>query len=311
MRQTIEERLQRLLAIMAAIAGKGPVEMDLLAERYQVSPFQLRKDLTHAQFMGVPPYDLPGETPEITFAGTTVEVWVPSHFAAQPALSRPEAFAVLATGRAALAMNPELKDLASAMEKLDEALAIQGGIDVDIESPTHLDHIRTATLNHRRLAITYWSAWREELTTRLIDPLQVVFLVGEWYTLAYDHASETQRRFRVDRIVECSETDEQFSPPDFEPMTAAFNRPLSAVSVEVRFPESARWVTEYIDLLVTDDSANGFTASLSSVGDRWIERLLLRTGGTVVAPEELVELRQNAAERVLANYNITPEGPVN
>ena len=304
MRHPLEERLGRLLAILADVAGKGPVPLAELSRRYEVSAHQLRKDLTLAQFIGIPPYDLPGETPEVIFLGDDVEIWVPPHFATQPALTRPEAFAVLSAGKAALALNPNLQALGSAMEKLAAVLPLEGGLDVAIESPAHLDELREATAQHRRLEVTYWSAWRDQLTSRRIQPLQVVFVDGAWYVLAVDEPSGEERRFRVDRVVDCADTGEVFEPAAFEPVTEVFEPPPFAESVTVRFPVSAQWVTEYVDMQVIGEDAEGFAAVVISVGDVWLERLLLRTGGEVVEPAELVGLRRRAARRLLASYGV-------
>jgi proteasome accessory factor C len=302
MRHPVEDRLQRLLAILADIAGKGPVPLADLSARYDVTPHQLRKDLTLAQFIGIPPYDLPGETPEVVFHGNAVEVWVPEHFASQPTLTRPEAFAVLAAGRAAVELNPDLDALKSAMAKLEAALHLEGGVEVEIESPEYLDQVRAAVTDRRRLQISYWSAWRDELSTRRIDPLQVVFVDGAWYLLADDDLSGQPRRFRVDRLSECVDTGERFEPTPFEPMTEVFERPLFAQSVTAWFPTASEWVTEYVDMQVTAEDDKGFTADLTSVGEVWLSRLLLRTGGRVLAPAEMVDLRQASARRALANY---------
>jgi proteasome accessory factor C len=302
MRHPVEERLQRLLAIMAGVAGRGPVPLAELSERYRVSTHQLRKDLTLAQFIGVPPYTLPGETAEVVFHGDSVEVWVPGYLAQQPTLTRPEAFAVLAAGRAAVELNPDLDALRAAMDKLAGALQLEGGVEVDIESAPHLDAVREAVDGHRRLRITYWSAWRDELTKRRVDPLQVVFSDGNWYLLAVDDLSGGQRRFRVDRIVECTDTGEVFDPPAFEPMSDVFEPPPFAESVTVRFPSDAAWVTEYVDVEVTAEDDDTFTAVVTSVGERWLARLLLRTGGEVLEPAPMLDIRAHAARDVLARY---------
>jgi proteasome accessory factor C len=300
MRHPVEERLQRLLAVMAAIADKGPVPLSELSERFEVSMHQLRKDLTLADYISIPPYDF--DAPFVMFQGDTVEVTVPAHFKAQPTLTRPEAFAVLAAGHAAVALNPALASLRSAMDKLADALDIEGGVEVDIEEPPQLTAVRTAVDERRRLQVTYWSAWRDELTSRRIDPLQVVFTAGEWYLLAVDDLSGAQRRFRVDRIVECEDTEERFEPVAFDALVDVFEAPTFAVSVTVRFPVTARWVTEYVQTTIVGEDDDGFTAVVTSVGEVWLARLLLRTGGEVIEPVELAGLRADAARRALARY---------
>jgi proteasome accessory factor C len=301
-RHPVEERLQRLLAALAGIAATGPVRLDELCERFGVSRRQMEADLRLAQFMGVPPYTLPGETPEVSFHDDWVDVRVPEFFARPPTLTRPEGFAVLAAGRAALALDPGIDALRSAMAKLADALALAGEIDITIEEPPFLDEVRTAIEAHRRLEIDYWSAWRDERSTRRVDPLQVKFVEGAWQLLAIDHRSGQERRFRADRILDLRDTGEVFEPPAFTPIDGPFDAPSFAEAITVRFPADARWVTEYVDLEVTDEHAESFTAVVTSVGESWLARLLLRTGGEVLDPPELTDLRRRTAATVLARY---------
>jgi proteasome accessory factor C len=303
MRHPIEERLQRLLAIMAGLAGRGPVPVDELCQRYRVTEHQLRKDLSLAQFLGVPPYVY--DAPDVYLDDDgTVMMRVPEMFRHPPTLTRPEAFAVLATGRAALELDPGLDALRSAMDELATALDVEGEVDVSLEHPEHLDVVRRAVQDRRQLRVGYWSAWRDELTERTIEPLHLLFSHGWWYLQAGDDRSGRVRIFRVDRIVSCAETGEGFEAPPFEPITEVFEPPPFAVRATVRFPRSAEWVTEYVDMDVLDDGhdGDGFTAVVTSVGETWLGRLLLRTGGQVLEPDELRDLRRRAAETVLARY---------
>lgn len=301
-RHPVEERLQRLLAVLAGIAASGPVRLDELCERFGVSRHQMEADLRLAQFMGVPPYTLPGETPEVSFHDGWVDVRVPPFFARPPTLTRPEGFAVLAAGRAALALDPDLDALRSAMAKLADALALADDVEITIEEPEFLDEVRAAVEAHRRLELDYWSAWRDERTRRVVDPLQVKFVEGTWQLLAHDHRSSERRRFRVDRIIGVRDTGETFEPTGFRPITGAFDPPASASAVTVRFPAEARWVIEYVDVEVTDETDECFTAVVTSVGEIWLARLLLRTGGEVLDPPELADLRRRTAAAVLARY---------
>jgi proteasome accessory factor C len=311
MRHPVEERLQRLLAIMATLATRGPVPIGELCERYRVTEHQLRKDLSLAQFLGVPPYV--EIAPEVYLDDDgTVMMRVPEMFRRQPTLTRPEAFAVLATGRAALEIDPGLDALRSAMDELATALDLEGALDVSLEHPEHLDVVRRAVGERRRLRVEYWSAWRDELTERTIEPLHLLFSNGWWYLQAGDDRSGGVRIFRVDRIVSCTDTGEGFGPPPFEPITEVFEPPPFAVRATVRFPRSAEWVTEYVDMDVLDpgghDEGDGFTAVVTSVGETWLGRLLLRTGGQVLEPDQLRDLRARTAEKVLARYGggLTP-----
>ena len=60
--------------------------------------------------------------------------------------------------------------------------------------------MREAADAGRALEIDYLSGSRDELTTRTVEPVQVVTIDGHWYLDAYCHRAGDMRRFRVDRI---------------------------------------------------------------------------------------------------------------
>ena len=101
--------------------------------------------------------------------------------------------------------------LATALAKLEDALELPGLV-VDVGEPGQLAAIRDAVAHHRRVEIEYWSAGRDELTTRRIDPEVVFFATGEWYVGAYCHRARDERMFRVDRIRSVEPTGETFEP---------------------------------------------------------------------------------------------------
>lgn len=304
MRHPVEDRLQRLLAILAYLAEHGSARLDDLAIRYRVTRHQLETDLRLAMFVGIPPYDLPDETPEIYIEGDTVSAWIPEHFRHQPRLNRAEAFAVLTTGRAALELNPSLGALRSALDKLEKALEIGGGVDVEIDEPPALEHFREACTDRRRLEIVYWSAWRDELSTRRVDPLHVFYAEGAWYAVCADDLSGSIRRFRLDRVERCRGTGETFEPrPGSEVFDmAVFEPPEDVTTVQLRLPVTARWVTDYVGVRVVEAGEDHLVVELRAVGAVWLERLLLRTGGEVLEPAELRGLESKVAQRVLAHY---------
>ncbi|KAA0234300.1 MAG: Protein PafC [Acidimicrobiales bacterium] len=304
MRHPVEDRLERLLAILAYLAEHGSARLDDLASLYRVTRHQLETDLRLAMYVGVPPYDLPGETPEIHLDGDTVSAWVPEHFSHPPRLNRAEAFAVLTIGRAALELNPGLGRLRSALDKVEEALEIGSGVDVAIDEPAALEHFREACADRRRLEIVYWSAWRDELTTRQVDPFQVFYAEGAWYAVCADDSSGSIRRFRLDRVERCRDTGVTFEPvPGAGSLgLEVFDPPEDVTTVQLRLPPSARWVTDYVGVRLVEAGDDHLVVELGAVGVVWLERLLLRTGGEVVEPEELRGLTGEVARRVLARY---------
>jgi len=306
MRHSVEGRLQRALAMLAWLDGRDPVPIADLCERFSVSPHQLRKDVIAIQTMA--PGDDPLLSPVIHIdeEAQTVELeHLPSVLGHAGRLSRAESFAALAVGRAALELldDDDAPHLASALEKLEGALEEGRQLAVDIDEPGHLDAVRAAAAEHRTIEIDYWSAWRDELSTRRVDPLRAFYAKGEWYLTCHDHHSGELRHFRIDRIIGCRETTETFEPYEIDPSLEAFTAPkILATEVLVRFPATASWVPEYVAGTVSDEDDDGYRMRLTSVGESWLARLLLRTGGEVVEPADLVDLRRSTAQRILDLY---------
>ena len=77
--------------------------------------------------------------------------------------------------------------------------------------------ISRAALKSRRLEIEYWTAWRNELTRRQVDPCHLTLIDNDWYLIAYCHFRKEMRTFAVVRIRSVRETGETFTrPPEFQ-----------------------------------------------------------------------------------------------
>ena len=64
-----------------------------------------------------------------------------------------------------------------------------------------------------------YQSWRQQRTTRDIDPYGVVFHNGRWYLVGHDHLRDTLRTFRVDRIESVTSQARDFTAPeDFDPV---------------------------------------------------------------------------------------------
>jgi proteasome accessory factor C len=140
-----------------------------------------------ASLVGLPPYT-PDTLVDVFIEGGIVYARPSAVFRRPPTLSAGEGVAVLAAGRALLDIPGADPDgaLAAALDKLESTLG--GRVAVDVAPPPLLDDVRRAAAEGHRLEVDYYTAYRDEVTTRTIDP-HVVFLYrnGRWYVDAYDH----------------------------------------------------------------------------------------------------------------------------
>jgi proteasome accessory factor C len=231
-------------------------------------------------------------------------------------LTRSEALALYLRGKA-LAGAPGLEEasaLTSALGKIESALGPEalgdlagrvevGGGGAMAES---LATIRAAADQRRRVEIEYYSAGRDELTERRIDPEQVFSAMGNWYVVAWDHLSDDERLFRIDRIRSMRPMDERFEPRGL----TGQGRPLYTRTdqdrpVRLRLGPGARWVAEYYEIEAKREVDGGaLEVTLPAKELAWVAKLILRLGGEahVMEPPELVDLVREMAAATLALY---------
>ncbi len=299
--------IQRILALVPWIVAHPGSPKAEIALRFGITVAQLDADLALVLMIGVPPYS-PGDYLDVEHdesGGVTIRL--AEHFQRALRLTPAEGLALLAAGRALLAVpgsDPE-GPLATALAKLQHALELPGLV-VDVGEPTQLEAIRAAVAGHDRVEIEYWSAGRDEVTTRSIDPEVVFFATGEWYVGAYCHRAHDERMFRVDRIRSVTPTGEHFEPGATEFETGDVYTPRADdTRVTLELAPAAAWVAESHPTEAVTERADGSLEIVLAVSERpWLERLLVRLGpdARVVEPPEFATLAADAAQRTLRRY---------
>ncbi|MGZ4677757.1 MAG: helix-turn-helix transcriptional regulator [Acidimicrobiia bacterium] len=298
-------QLERVLAMIPWLATHRDVPKQDVADRFRITLEQLEQDLTLIMMIGVPPYS-PGDYINVTYDGDTVDLWLAPYFTRPLQLTAAEGLALLAGGRTLLAVAGSDPDgpLATAIAKLEDALGVSEVV-VELGSPTHLDEIRSAAEAGQRLEVDYWSAGRDALTTRRIDPGPPFFALGEWYTDAYCHLRQGPRMFRVDRIRAVRPTDETFEPSRPTTPGAVYHPRPDDPRVTIELPRGASWVAETAPSESVEDLDDGRQRVVMAVSEpSWLERILVQVGpaATVVDPPEWRDRGRQAAARVLARY---------
>jgi proteasome accessory factor BC len=301
-------RLRRLLALVGWLAQVGEAPIGEAASRFGVSEKELVAELELAACCGTPPYT-PDTLMEIEVSEHSVRAFLPAEFARPRRLTPAEGFAVAASARLLLAVPGSDDDaLRRALAKLDAALGSREAVGLDVDAPAHLALVRDAAETGRALEIDYLSGSRDELTTRTVEPVQVVTIDGHWYLDAYCHRAGDMRRFRVDRIGTARPLERTAAPvmTRVRPLEEMFVPGPGAVEVHLHLGPGARWVLESVPLRAVGRAADGTVTDvvLDVSGTAWFERLLLQLGpyARVVSPPEMTGLAAVAARRVLARY---------
>jgi proteasome accessory factor C len=314
-RPEVAGRLRTLLALLPWLARRGGASLDEVAERVKLSRGKVVELLEMAACCGFPPYT-PDRLIELIVYDDRVEANLDPLLARPVRLNASEGFTVAASARALLAVPGADPDgaLASALAKLEKALGGPERLVVELDEPAQLAAVREAAEQRHQIEIEYYSASRDELTHRRVDPLEVFAEDGHWYMDAWCHLAGGLRHFRVDRIRRLRPTGVSFlvpSPsvtpgPDAEGPKRAFVPGPDTKVVRLLVPASCRWVAEaYPTEEVVERSGGRLEVALSVGGTAWLERLLLRLGpqAEVLSPPELADVGQRAARRLLSLYS--------
>lgn len=313
MRPPAEVEIQRILAIVPWIVAHPGASKTDVAARFGVTVDQLDEHLGLVLMIGVPPYS-PGDYIDVDDDGEHVTLRMADSFRRPLQLSPTEGVAVLAAGRALLAVPGSEPDgpLASALGKLAAALG-SPDVRVDVPAPANLDALLDAADRGERVEIDYWSAGRDEVTTRVIDPYAVFFAAGEWYVDAYCRRAEAPRLFRVDRVRALRPTGEHFEAVPAAPAAPdqVFTPRASDPRVTLDVAPTASWVVEQVPVESVTAADDGWLRIVLAVSEpAFLERLLLRLGpdARMVDDDHSGVSAPGAARRVLARYGVPGAG---
>lgn len=301
-------RLRRLLVMLPWLMERGEVPLAEMAQRFRLSESELVAELELASMCGLPPFV--DELIDVFVDEGTVYAGVPRVFTKPMRLTAPEAFALVAAGRAALQLPGADPDgpLSRALAKLDAALG-EADLAVEMAAPPESDVLVAAATSGEVVEIRYWSAARETSTDRRVAPRAVFADRGNWYLLADDldllaAGADAQRTFRLDRIERLVPTGAHVDVREVERPEEWFADDSVATAV-LRLAPPAMWAVErYPVRSIEPIAGGGAEVELAVASERWLSRLLVRLGPhvEVVEPAAWRSLAADTARSVLARY---------
>jgi predicted DNA-binding transcriptional regulator YafY len=201
-----------------------------LAERLEVSPRTLRRDIDRLRDLGYPVdaqrgidggYQLAAGAalpPLLLDDEEAVALAIGLRTAAQGAIGGIEESSVRALAKLAQVMPPSLRRRVDALRSATvPAVWAAGGPTVDAGV---LTTVAQACRDEERLRFAY-TAQSGERTTRHVEPHRLVSLGRRWYLVAFDLTRQDWRTFRLDRLDNPRSTSMRFSPRELPAKDAA------------------------------------------------------------------------------------------
>lgn len=319
MAETATHQLSRLLALVPYISRRPGVAIAEVAREFEVSAAQIAADLDLLMVCGLPGY-YPDDLIDVVLDedGGTVSIAFDAGIERPVRLTSDEAVA-LAVALRALGDLPGLVDdkaVRSALAKLEQAGAAPadaaGAVRVAAASDPGpaLGIVREALDRGRQLWLRYYTASRDTLTERTVDPMRLLVTDGNAYLEGYCHLADAVRHFRIDRIDEARLLDEPAQVPlwvDEQVPDRIFHPDPGQPPVTLLLAPHARWIAEYYPVDEVRDAPDlgpGYQRARIRFGsDDYLIRLVLEQGGGAVIenrPDLAEQVRARAAEALRA-----------
>ena len=293
------ERTSRLLDLVPYINTHQGISLVDLAEVFEVSTDQMISDLTTLWMCGLPGYT-PLELMDLDFESGYVTIRNAPTLARPRSITHEEGVAlVLGLDVLRSGISSERIDLIEAIASLSQRiarlvnlpLALSASSDISQEVTTS---VKDAIAHRSGLQISYHSLYKDEISSRVILPLEILDSQGYLYLHAYCFTALDFRHFRIDRVQSAHSVEVE------KPSTALPVNP-EKIGFSVKVVRPTRDVAERFE---ESNLEAGTVFKGSSFSQHWIARSVLASGGAVelLSPADIRSELAKRAELILNRY---------
>ncbi len=208
-------RIDRLMAIVTTLQAKKYVTADQLSEKFSICVRTVYRDIKALGELGIP----------ISFENQRGYCVVQGYFLPPVAFSMDEANALLLMESAALGFSDKSirKHYSSALTKIKAVLRTKQKENIEFLSETikmqvperlnndfeYLSVLQNAISSKTIIEIEYKNQ-KEETSKRHLEAIGLVFYAFSWHLIAWCHARQDYRDFKLSRIVYLNKTETPF-----------------------------------------------------------------------------------------------------
>ena len=323
-KRTSEDQLKRMLQLVPFLVHNQGLHISEVAARFGITRKALEDDLRILICSGLPE-GYPDDLLDIQ--------WDDDHVFITQALdlTRPVRFTVdeacaLLTGLETLNSLPELAEggalesvtlklMAAAGEEGVKAAALSGP-EVAPGNSAVLDTARAALESGAQLHLKYFSAQRDAVSERDVDPLRLYSLDNTWYLEAYCHSAQGLRNFRLDRIEALEPNGRRAAatakPADSFPVKLFTPNDDDTVVVVELAPRGTGLADDYYAERTAALPGGGMLAEIRFGSTDWLPMFVAQHGGMVriLQPEALAAASREWLAAALTQYEAFPDRPI-
>jgi predicted DNA-binding transcriptional regulator YafY len=313
----------RLLRLAALLTTRPWWAAEALAQRLEVTPRTVRRDIQRLRELDYPVESVPGPgggyrlgsgsglPPLQLDAEEAVAVAVCLRLAAANSVGGVQDAAPRALAKLERMLPPRVRKRVAAIE----AATVPLGDPTELVDPDVLLQVAEACRASERLRFQYVS--RDDVRSRrYVEPLRIVQVARRWYLAAFDLDRDDWRTFRLDRISRPYTTAERFTfdeePDAAELVAAALSgtpyRFLAVVRVLAPLDEVAARVPPWVATLEADGDATRLTAGANHLDGLAAHLASIGFDLEVLDPPELRDELAAMAERLARAGSRSPTG---
>jgi len=270
------ERTSRLLDLVPYIYTHQGISLVDLAEVFEVSTNQMISDLTTLWMCGLPGYT-PLELMDLDFESGYVTISNAPTLARPRSITHEEGVAlVLGLDVLRSGISTERTDLIEAIVSLSQRIARLINLPSALSASSDISHeiatsIKEAITHRSGLQISYHSLYKDEISARVVLPLEMLESQGFLYLQAYCFTALDFRHFRIDRIQSATSAEIE-KPSTMQPVYP------EKIGFAVKVVRPTRDVAERFQ---ESNLEAGTVFEGSSFSQHWIARSVLASGGAI------------------------------
>lgn len=240
-------KTDRLVSIIMMLLDKERIGAQELADRFEVSPRTIYRDIETINMAGIPVRSTPG-------VGGGFEI-MQEYKVDKNVFSAADLSAIL-MGLSSLSGMVRGNELVNALAKVKRFIPADRAKEIELKanqiyidlSPwmgnrniqPYLERVKTALQESRLLSFEYADRFGNK-TVRTVEPYQIALKGSHWYFQGYCRKREDFRLFRLSRISNLQMTQETFSPRDYQKPVLDFGDILKTMqtTIKLRVQKSA------------------------------------------------------------------------
>ena len=293
-------QMSRLLETVYILLERKTVTAKTLAEHFEVSQRTIYRDIDTLSAAGIPVFTNKGR-------GGGIKL-LDNYVINKSMISEREQMDILASLQGLNALNvcyvePVLSKLSvlfnrSSINWVDVDFVPWGSGRSDREK---FNLLKEAILERKTIRFDYFNSYRQK-STRVIEPLRLIFKGQGWYIYGFCRNKNDFRLFKVTRIKDLAQRKETFArdvPEDIYARLEDHNPSLVTLVLRLDASMAYRVLDEFDEQCVVENGDGSFTVTVTYPAGEWVQGYILSFGDAVEVLEP-PHMRQALREIFLA-----------